>query len=52
MVEVSAAAWSVEAVDFFDFEVDFDDVEEVSLADESSVVFFFLDLEVVASVWS
>lgn len=51
-VEVSAAAWSVEAADFFDFEVDFEEVEEVSLADDSSVDFFFLDFEVVVSVWS
>ena len=48
--ELSAVAWSVEAVDFF-FEEDFEEVEE-SLADESSVVFFFLDFDVVVSVWS
>jgi len=47
--EVSAVAWSVEAVGFF-FEEDFEEVEE-SLAD-SSVVFFFLDFDVVVSVWS
>jgi hypothetical protein len=47
--ELSAVAWSVEAVDFF-FEEDFEEVEE-SLADDSSVVFFFLDFDVV-SVWS
>jgi hypothetical protein len=43
-------AWSVEAVDFF-FDEDFEEVEE-SLADDSSVVFFFLDFDVVVSVWS
>jgi hypothetical protein len=47
--ELSAVAWSVEAVDFF-FEEDFEEVEE-SLAD-SSVVFFFLDFDVAVSVWS
>jgi len=48
--ELSAVAWSVEAVDFF-FEEDFEEVEE-SLADDSSVVFFFLDFDVAVSVWS
>jgi len=41
----------VEAVDFLDFEEDFEEVA-LPLAVESSVVFFFLDCDAVASVWS